>query len=85
MGFRGAWRWLGTTSFRRSNQNALIWFRIRPLSGIPFAITTSNAEMRSVATISNSSPRSITSRTFPIRAGGNPHTAVCSNSGIGLL
>src|SRR3954469_6460630 len=65
-------RWLATTGASSSNQNALMAVRIRPLSGMGSAITTSNAEMRSDATISNwPSPASYRSRTLPRWTSGN--------------
>ena len=45
-------------SRKRRNQKTEIWLRIFPLSGMPGERTTSNAEMRSVATNRNESPRS---------------------------
>ncbi|MBP2673148.1 MAG: hypothetical protein H6Q85_3214 [candidate division NC10 bacterium] len=61
--------WLGTTDDSFSNQNAEIWVSTFPLFGMPSGSTTSNAEIRSVATISMESPRSYRSRTFPERVG----------------
>jgi phosphoribosylaminoimidazole-succinocarboxamide synthase len=61
-----AMKWLGTMWPVCSNQNFDMRERTRPLSGMPFGSTTSNAEMRSVATISSRpSPRSNVSRTLP--------------------
>src|SRR2546426_1053711 len=40
------------------NQKAESWVRTAPLPGMPSGSTTSNAEMRSVATISSDSPSS---------------------------
>src|SRR5215213_6915443 len=65
-------RWLATTGARSSNQNALMAVRIRPLSGMVSVITTSKAEMRSDATMSNwPPPASYRSRTFPWCTRGN--------------
>ena len=58
-------RWLATMCDVRSNQKRDRPVRTRPLSGIAWGRTTSNAEIRSVATISRSSPASKMSRTFP--------------------
>src|SRR5437867_3919671 len=55
-------------SSKRWNQNAEIWFSTAPLYGIGSGRITSNAEMRSVTTKSSVSPRSKTSRTFPLRS-----------------
>src|SRR6059036_333390 len=55
-------------SSKRLNQNAEIWFSTAPLYGIGSGRITSKAEMRSVATKSSVSPRSKTSRTFPLRS-----------------
>ena len=56
----------GQMSVVASRNLAAIWFSICPLKGIPFGNTTSKAEMRSVATITNFSPLMLyTSRTFP--------------------
>ena len=51
-------RWFSTILSVKSNQNSDICVSTRPLSGIPFGITTSKAEMRSVATIRSWLPRS---------------------------
>ena len=48
-------RWLGTRCAVLPNQKLEIWVSISPLPGIGFAITTSNADSRSVATISSRS------------------------------
>ena len=48
-------RWPGTTSDSSANQKADIAVRTRPLCGIGSAMTTSNAEMRSLVTISSRS------------------------------
>src|SRR5438105_4558549 len=58
-------KWFGTTSLVRSNHHADIWVSTFPFSGMPVGKIASNAEMRSVATISSRSPRSYVSRTFP--------------------
>src|SRR5213593_1533783 len=55
-------------SSKRLNQNPEIWFSTAPLYGIGSGRITSKAEMRSVATKSSVSPRSKTSRTFPLRS-----------------
>ncbi len=43
-------KWEGTSSARRSNQNALIWVSTAPFRGIGSRITMSNALTRSLAT-----------------------------------
>jgi hypothetical protein len=48
-------QWCGTRSATRSKKNAERAVRIRPLSGIASGNTTSNTEMRSVATMSRRS------------------------------
>ena len=58
-------RWLGTISSVRPNQNCERPVSTRPLSGMGVGRTTSNAEMRSDATISSRSPKPYISRTFP--------------------
>src|ERR671935_596717 len=64
---RSASRWLGTISFVRANQNAERPVRTRPLSGISVGRTTSNVEMRSLATSSRRSSSSAkSSRIFPL-------------------
>src|SRR6185312_446486 len=60
-----AMKWLGMTPFRRSNHHAERRDSTSPLRGTPPRSTTSNDEMRSVATISSWSPRSYVSRTLP--------------------
>jgi len=45
-----ATRWFGTIPRVRANQNAESPVRTRPLSGIGVGRTTSNVEMRSLAT-----------------------------------
>ena len=56
----------GQMSVVASRNLAAIWFSTCPLKGMPFGSTTSNAEMRSVATITISlSLMLYTSRTFP--------------------
>ena len=45
--------WWGTTSASRSNHHSDIRVRISPLSGIVESSTKSNAEIRSLATISS--------------------------------
>src|SRR5436309_13348047 len=55
-------------SSNRLNQNAEIWLSTAPLCGMGSGMITSNAEMRSVTTKSSVSPRSNTSRTFPLRS-----------------
>src|SRR6266536_1842293 len=56
---------------------------MRPLSGMPGDRTTSKAEIRSVATNKNASPRSYTSRTFPRRASGSGSEVSSSAPDIG--
>src|SRR6185295_4645650 len=51
---------------RKLNQNSERRFRTFPLKGMPLAITTSNALMRSLVTMSSESPRSNMSRTLPL-------------------
>ena len=52
-------KWFGTTPLVCSNHHADIWLSTLPLSGMPVGRMESNAEMRSVATISRRpSPRS---------------------------
>ncbi len=46
-------RWLGAIDRKWSNQKALIAVRMRPLSGTGSSITTSNALIRSEATITS--------------------------------
>ncbi len=46
-------RWFGAMSPRWSNQKTLIAVRMRPLSGTGSCITTSNADIRSDATITS--------------------------------
>jgi hypothetical protein len=48
-------RWWGTMCLSRSNQNSATWVRISPLPGIGSPMITSNAEMRSLATINSRS------------------------------
>ena len=55
-----------------SNQKCDNWVRTSPFRGIPLGITQSNAEIRSVATNRNASPRSKISRTFPLFSFGIP-------------
>src|SRR5205809_5128356 len=55
-------------SSNRLNQNAEIWLSTAPLCGMGSGRITSKAEMRSVTTKSSVSPRSKTSRTFPLRS-----------------
>ena len=52
-------RWLGPIDRKWSNQNALIAVRIRPLSGTGSSITTSNALIRSEATITSEPSASV--------------------------
>src|SRR5215216_4289560 len=60
-------RWFGTISRVRANQKAERPVRTLPLSGISVGRTTSNVEMRSLATSSRrSSSRAYSSRTFPL-------------------
>ena len=57
---------LGQMSVVVSRNLAAIWLSTCPLKGMPLGNTTSNAEIRSVATITRiSSLMSYTSRTFP--------------------
>src|SRR5437879_7424358 len=63
-------------SSKRLNQNAEIWFSTAPLYGIGSGRITSKAEMRSVATKSSVSPRSKTSRTFPLRSFWIPGSSI---------
>ena len=51
-------KWLGTTCSVLPNQKAEICESTAPLSGMPFGITTSKAEILSVATMRYSLPRS---------------------------
>src|SRR5689334_2953943 len=60
-----ATKWFGTTPEMRSNHQAERRVRTSPLRGMAVGSTTSNAEMRSVATMSRWSPRSYVSRTLP--------------------
>src|SRR4051812_36127032 len=57
--------WLRTSPRVRSNQKSESPVSTRPLSGIGVGSTTSNAEMRSEATISRRSPKPYISRTLP--------------------
>src|SRR5436190_5556501 len=60
-------RWFRTIELVRANQNADSPARTRPLSGISVGSTTSNVEMRSLATSSSRSSSSrYSSRTFPL-------------------
>src|SRR5436190_6131047 len=60
-------RWFRTIELVRANQNAESPVRTRPLSGISVGSTTSNVEMRSLATSrSRSSSSAKSSRTFPL-------------------
>ncbi len=62
----GSTTWLGMMSRVRSNQKLESWVSTSPLPGIGVGRITSNAEMRSVATITRvSSPSAYTSRTLP--------------------
>src|SRR3990172_1484399 len=64
---RSASRWFGTISRVRLNQNPDRPVSTRPLSGIALGSTTSNVEMRSVATKSRrSASSSKISRTLPL-------------------
>jgi hypothetical protein len=45
--------WFGTMCASLRNQKFAIWFRTRPLSGIGSPMMTSNADRRSVVTISS--------------------------------
>src|SRR5690606_19539038 len=60
-----AMKWFGTTPEMRSNHHAESRVSTSPFRGMPVGITTSSAEIRSVATMSSRSPRSYVSRTFP--------------------
>src|SRR6266478_2235224 len=53
---------------KRLNQKAESWFSTAPFFGIGSGRITSKAESRSVATKRSVSPRSKTSRTFPLRS-----------------
>src|SRR4051812_2800780 len=69
-------RWLGTILSSRLNQNVESCVSTRPLSGIGVGNTTSNAERRSLATITSlSPPASYTSRTLPRRQRRAPFTS----------
>ena len=57
--------WFGTMSLVKSNQNLDILFSTAPFSGTGSFKITSNAEIRSVQTMTRLSPRSYSSRTFP--------------------
>src|SRR5919202_2358294 len=60
-------RWFGTIERVRTNQKADSPVSTRPLSGISVGRTTSNVEMRSLATSSSrSSSSAYSSRTFPV-------------------
>src|SRR5829696_2112848 len=60
-------RWFGTISRVRANQKAERPVRTFPLSGIAVGRTTSNVEIRSLATSSRrSASSSYSSRTFPL-------------------
>ncbi len=65
---------------RRSStpsQKADSWFSTTPLPGTPLAITTSNAEMRSVATTSSRAASSAyRSRTLPLPTRASDRTSV---------
>ena len=57
---------LGTISAVASRNLAAIWFKTCPLKGMPLGNITSNAEIRSLATITRSSSLMLyTSRTLP--------------------
>src|SRR5690348_3997582 len=61
-------RWFGTMCAVLRNQKFESCVRMRPLSGIGVGMTTSNADSRSLATMtSRSPPASYTSRTLPRR------------------
>ncbi len=51
-------KWFGTTESVASNHHADICVSTWPLPGMPVGRTVSNAEMRSVVTMSSVSPRS---------------------------
>src|SRR3989304_4331988 len=60
--------WFGAIAFVRSNQKLESRVSTRPFCGMGVGRTTSNAERRSLATITSSpSPASYTSRTLPLR------------------
>src|SRR6185437_5296728 len=64
------------------NQNAERRVSTSPLWGMPSRITTSKADMRSVVTINNRSPRSKVSRTLPLPKRGKGRSTVSTTSGI---
>ena len=66
-----------------SNHHRLIMVSRTPLPGTPLGIITSNADMRSVATIRSSSPKSKFSRTFPLETllKGSPSTVIRGSLG----
>jgi hypothetical protein len=75
---------VGTIASHRSNQKWDSWVSTSPLRGMPLGMMQSKAEMRSVATNSNASPRSKISRTFPLLSFLIPGNSNCSSGSFSV-
>src|ERR1043166_8001170 len=69
---------------KRWNQKAESWFNTAPLAGMGSGKMTSKAESRSVTTKSKVSPRSKTSRTFPLRSFLIPGRSTFESGVVGI-